>query len=65
MGVGEGDHVLIDCSLQPILGPSKLVYIIPMKSMALREACAAPVDGSQPEEQSSHLHPGRRVGVVS
>ena len=30
MGVGEGDHVLIDCSLQPILGPSKLVYIIPM-----------------------------------
>ena len=45
MGVGEGAHVLIDCSIRPIVGPSKVVYIIQMKSMALREACAAPVDG--------------------
>ena len=37
MGVGEGGHALNDCSLQPILGPSKLVYSIPMKSMALRD----------------------------
>ena len=28
MGEGGGDHVLIHCSIQPALGPSKVVYII-------------------------------------
>ena len=72
MRVGEGDHgiVLIDCGMQPILGPSNVtgvhqLYMYQYRAMALREACAAPVDGSQPEGQSSHLHPDRRVDVVS
>ena len=27
MGVGEGGRVLIVCSIQPFMGPSKVVYI--------------------------------------
>ena len=67
MGVGVGGRALIDYSIQPapVLGPSGVVCAIPMKSMALWGACAAPADGPQPEAQSPHLHPDIRVGVLS